>query len=111
MDSILELNDLRLSFYTPLGEIEAVRGINLELKKGEILAVVGESGCGKSVMSKTILKLLPRNAKIKSGSIIYNGENITDYGESKMRRIREEKQWYFRTRCRLLTQRFRLENK
>lgn len=88
MDSILELKDLHLSFYTPMGEIEAVRGVNLELNKGEVLAIVGESGCGKSVTSKTILKLLPRNAKIKNGSIIYNGENITDYGERKMRCIR-----------------------
>ncbi|MEA4973422.1 MAG: ABC transporter ATP-binding protein [Candidatus Metalachnospira sp.] len=88
MESILELNDLHLSFYTPIGEIEAVRGINLELNKGEILAVVGESGCGKSVMSKTVLKLLPRNAKIKNGSIIYNGENITDYDDKKMQKIR-----------------------
>lgn len=88
MDSILRLNDLHLSFYSPLGEIEAVRGVNLELNKGEILAIVGESGCGKSVMSKTVLKLLPRNAEIKSGSIIYNGEDITSYSERKMRGIR-----------------------
>jgi len=88
MDSILKLNDLHLSFYSPLGEIEAVRGVNLELNKGEILAIVGESGCGKSVMSKTILKLLPRNAKIKRGSIIYKGEDITSYSDRKMRGIR-----------------------
>lgn len=88
MDKVLELKDLSLSFYTKQGEIEAVRGVNLSLNKGEILAIVGESGCGKTVMSKAVLKLLPKNSKIKTGSIIIDGEDITDYSENKMRSIR-----------------------
>ncbi|MEA5084715.1 MAG: ABC transporter ATP-binding protein [Lachnospiraceae bacterium] len=88
MDNVLELKDLSLSFDTKQGEIQAVRGVNLSLKKGEILAVVGESGCGKTVMSKAVLKLLPKNSKIKTGSIVIDGEDITGYSESKMRSLR-----------------------
>lgn len=88
MKDILKIEDLSLSFFSPLGEIEALRGVSLCLKEKEILAVVGESGCGKTVMSKTILKLLPQNAKIKKGKIIINGEDVTKYSESKMMKIR-----------------------
>jgi oligopeptide transport system ATP-binding protein len=88
MENILEIKNLSLNFYTPSGEIEALRNINLQLEKGEILGIVGESGCGKTVLSKTVLRLLPKNAKIKNGEILLNGKDIVPYSESKMRGLR-----------------------
>ena len=56
-----------------------MRDVSFSLKKGEVLAIVGESGCGKSVLCKSIMKLLPPSAKIKEGSIHVNGQDITCY--------------------------------
>ena len=60
------------------------------MEKGEVLAIVGESGCGKSALCKSIMKLLPKTAKIKSGKILVNGADITDYTEKNMSRLRGE---------------------
>ena len=57
MEKLLEVKDLKISFHTFAGEVQAIRGVNFELKKGETLAIVGESGSGKSVTTKTIMKL------------------------------------------------------
>lgn len=88
MDVLLHLENLSLSFDTPEGEIQAVRGVNLAVKKGEILAIVGESGCGKTVMCQSVMKLLPGNARITSGKIIVDGTDITNYSEKEMRSLR-----------------------
>ena len=85
---VLELRDLSVSFDTPEGEVEAVRGVSLSLAGGEILALVGESGCGKTVMCQSVMKLLPRSARIKSGRIIAGGEDVTDYTDRQMRPLR-----------------------
>ena len=85
---LLKLENLSVSFYTPKGEVEAVRDVNLTLNKGEILAIVEESGCGKTVMGKTVLKLLPKSAKIKTGKILLDGKDIANYSEKQMRNIR-----------------------
>ncbi|PKM78371.1 MAG: ABC transporter ATP-binding protein [Firmicutes bacterium HGW-Firmicutes-15] len=85
---VLQLKNLSVSFDTPNGEIEAVRDVSLSLNKGEILAVVGESGCGKTVMSQSVLKLLPKTSRIKQGRIIVDGNDITDYKEKQMRKLR-----------------------
>lgn len=87
MSVMLEVKNLSVSFYTLRGEIQAVRDVSFELKKGEILAVVGESGCGKSVMCKSIMGLLPGIAKIKSGSISLDGTDISGYGRRQMSRL------------------------
>lgn len=87
-ENLLELEGLSVSFDTPKGEVEAVREVDLTLKKGEILCVVGESGCGKTVMCKSVMKLLPKTARIKSGRIKVLGEDITDYKEKQMRALR-----------------------
>lgn len=69
---ILDVQDLRVSFHTYAGEVKAVRGVSFELKEGETLAFVGESGCGKTVTAKAIMRLLqPPFAEIKSESKIY----------------------------------------
>jgi peptide/nickel transport system ATP-binding protein len=85
---ILELRNLSVSFDTPEGEVEAVRDVSLSLTGGETLAVVGESGCGKTVMCQSVMKLLPKTAKIKQGRIIACGEDITDYTDGQMRPLR-----------------------
>lgn len=59
MENILEVKDLTISFHTFSGEVQAIRGVDFELKKGETLAIVGESGSGKSVTTKSIMRLLP----------------------------------------------------
>lgn len=88
MAELLKIEDLSVSFDTDLGEVEAVRGVSLTLSAGEVLAVVGESGCGKSVLCKSIMKLLPSTARIKNGRILVNGADITAYGEREMRTLR-----------------------
>ena len=88
MSEILKIEHLSLSFFTPHGEIKAVKDVSLNLNEGEILGIVGESGCGKSVLCKSITKLLPDIAKLTSGRIIADGEDITDYDEKKMCRLR-----------------------
>lgn len=88
MSGLLEVKNLSVSFDTPQGEVEAVRNVSFTLLPGEVLAVVGESGCGKSVLCKSIMKLLPATARIKSGSIRVNGADITGYGEREMQELR-----------------------
>ena len=87
-ENILEVKNLSVSFHTPDGEIEALRDVSFSLKPGETLAVVGESGCGKSVLCRTIMKLIPKNAYIKTGTIQVNNANITDYSQKEMRQLR-----------------------
>ena len=88
MSHLLELKDLRVSFDTAAGEVQAVRGVSLTLEEGEILALVGESGCGKSVLCRSIMKLLPPSARIRSGAILVDGADITSYRERDMCRLR-----------------------
>lgn len=88
MKERLKVEHLSVSFFTDEGEVQAVRDVSFSLKAGEVLAVVGESGCGKSVLCKSIMKLLPENAKIKNGKILVNGEEIAGYGERRMRELR-----------------------
>lgn len=89
MKKVLEINDLRISFDTYNGEVQAVRGINLDLYKGETLAIVGESGSGKSVTSKEIIRLNPRpQTKIKAGKIDFEGEDLIKVSNKRLRNIR-----------------------
>lgn len=87
---ILEVKDLRVSFNTYAGEVKAVRGVNFELERGKALAIVGESGCGKSVTAKTIMGLVKKpQAEIKDGSeILYNGENVLHYNKKQWQRYK-----------------------
>ena len=88
MEHLLEVKNLSVSINGPAGEVQAVRDVSFSLKKGEVLAIVGESGCGKSVLCKSIMKLLPPSAKIKEGSICVNGQDITCYREKDMQKLR-----------------------
>lgn len=88
MSEVLKVKDLSISFNTPHGEIQAVRNVSFSLKEKEVLAIVGESGCGKSVLCKSIMKLLPNTAYIKNGSILVNEVDITSYKERDMQKLR-----------------------
>ncbi len=90
-DVILSVNDLHVSFKTDDGLVHAVRGVSYDLHKGETLCIVGESGSGKSVTSKTIMGILSKNAVIESGSIMYEGEDLTKIEEKEFHRIRGHK--------------------
>lgn len=85
-DKILEVKDLSVSFNTYAGEVKAVRGVSFELNRGETLAFVGESGCGKTVTAKSILRLLkPPFAEIKEGSqIICDGKNVLSLNKKEL---------------------------
>ncbi len=84
-NNILEVKNLRVSFHTYAGEVKAVRGVSFELETGKALAVVGESGCGKSVTAKSIMGLIKApTGEIKEGSeIYYNHENILNYSKKQ----------------------------
>ena len=88
---ILSVQDLRVSFKTDEGLVHAVRGVSFDLHQGETLCIVGESGSGKAVTSKTIMGILPASAIIESGSVRYEGEDLTKVEESEFHRIRGHK--------------------
>ena len=86
--SILDISNLSVIFNTDAGRTEAVRNLSLSIGKGEILAVVGESGCGKSVLCKTIMGLLPHRAEIASGSIRLCGRELSGLSDREFCDIR-----------------------
>lgn len=88
MAELLEIKNLSVSFDTAQGELQAVRDVSFSLYSGEVLALVGESGCGKSVLCKSIMKLLHKNACITGGSILVDGVDITEYRQRDMERLR-----------------------
>jgi peptide/nickel transport system ATP-binding protein len=90
--SILEVNDLRTYFYTRDGVVRSVDGVSFSVSEGETLAIVGESGCGKSVTSLSILRLIASPpGKIVSGSIRFHGEDLLGFSDEQMRDIRGDK--------------------
>jgi oligopeptide transport system ATP-binding protein len=85
---VLEVRDLKTSFYTQDGEVQAVRGISFGLQAGETLGIVGESGSGKSVTSLSILRLLAGTAKITGGEVIFHGQDLVKLPPAAIREIR-----------------------
>lgn len=90
MKKILEVNNLQVSFHTYAGEVQSVRGVTFDANEGEILAIVGESGCGKSVTSKTVMGLINTpSGEIKAGSeVLYLGKNILGQSEKEWEQYR-----------------------
>ena len=88
---ILEMKDLSISFFNKSGEIQAVRGINYTLHKGEVLGIVGESGSGKSVSSHGILRLTPDTGKVKTGEILFHGKDILKMNKKELQELRGNK--------------------
>lgn len=87
-ESLLQVKNLKVSFFNRSGEVKAIRGVSFHVEKGEILGVVGESGSGKSVTSLSIMRLLKGTGKITEGEIIFKGENLLDKSEKEMMKIR-----------------------
>lgn len=88
MSEVLEIKNLSVSIDSPGGTVQAVRDVSLTLHKGEVLAIVGESGCGKSILCRSVMKLLPLHARIVQGSIVADGVDITQYSEREMVKLR-----------------------
>ncbi|MCM3019046.1 ABC transporter ATP-binding protein [Priestia megaterium] len=89
MEKMLQIKNLHVQFSTYGGRVQAVRGVSFDLHKGETLAIVGESGCGKSVTSQSIMRLIPTPpGRITSGSILFKSQDLTKLSEKKMRDIR-----------------------
>jgi len=88
---VLSVQDLRISFKTDNGKVQAVRGVSFDLYKQETLCIVGESGSGKSVTSKAIMGILSSNAVVEGGHIIYQGEDLLKISEEEYHRIRGHK--------------------
>ncbi len=86
--SFFKVDKLKTAFSTDKGEVVPVDEVSFELKKGETLGIVGESGCGKSVTSLSIMRLLGKQGYLKEGSIMLNGSDISQQTEADMRRIR-----------------------
>ena len=92
MKTLLKITELKTYFYTFEGVVKAVNGVNLELKKGQTLGIVGESGCGKSVTALSIMRLIPDPpGKIVEGKIIFEGIDLARLSEKEMRRVRGKK--------------------
>ena len=91
MENKLQVRDLRISFRTSNGKVQAVRDISFDVGKGETLAIVGESGSGKSVTSKAILGIQAGNAINESGEIIYDGQDLLKISEEEFHKIRGDK--------------------
>ncbi len=87
----LSVNDLKISFRTDAGKVQAVRNISFDLYKGETLAIVGESGSGKSVTSKAIMGISAGNSILEGGEILYDGQDLLRIPEEEMHKLRGDK--------------------
>ena len=87
-DILLRIRDLKVSFRTTGGTLRAVDGVNLDLSKGEVLGLVGESGGGKSMVGLSILRLIPEGGEIVGGEINFDGRNLLDLSDKDIRSIR-----------------------
>lgn len=84
--ALLKVEDLVMYYRTRKGNVRAVDHISFELERGETLAIVGESGCGKSSLSRAIIRLLPRNVAVYTGKVLLDGTNIMELSEARFRR-------------------------
>ena len=89
--ALLEVKDLRTSFFTDSGEVKAVNGVSFNLERGKVLGIVGESGSGKSVTAYSIMQILAPTGKIVGGSIKLDGKELVNSGERNMRKVRGNK--------------------
>ena len=88
MTDLLRIDSLRTVFHTHNGEVAAVDGVDLSVARGRTLGIVGESGCGKSVLSLSIMRLVPEPGRIAAGSILFDGRNLLDLSPAEMRAMR-----------------------
>jgi len=86
---LMQIEGLRVSFDTYAGTVQAVRGVDIELRQGEVLAIVGESGCGKTVTAQAVMQLNPAPpARVESGRILLEGRDLLSLTDRQMRRVR-----------------------
>jgi peptide/nickel transport system ATP-binding protein len=85
---VLRVEDLTMHYKTRAGDVSAVENVSFAMKKGEAMGLVGESGCGKTSVAASLLRLLPDNAKIKSGQVYLNGTELIGLSEEEMRKVR-----------------------
>jgi peptide/nickel transport system ATP-binding protein len=85
--SVLSVRDLRITYRTSSGDVPAVRGVDLDIPKGQVLGLAGESGCGKSTIAAGILRLLPRRTSVE-GQVLLNGEDVLAMPPRKLRAVR-----------------------
>ena len=85
---LVDIQEERLSFFTPAGEVKALNNVTLQMKEGEVLGIVGESGSGKSVTAYSIMGLTAQNGKIVGGTVEFNGHKIHEMSEKELRKIR-----------------------
>lgn len=88
MSNLLEIDNLKTSFFTRDGEVHAVRGVTFSVRRGEVVGIVGESGCGKSVTCKSVINLLGRHGRIVGGHIRFQGEDLARKTPEQMRHLR-----------------------
>ncbi|MCA0243884.1 MAG: ABC transporter ATP-binding protein [Proteobacteria bacterium] len=88
MTALLRISDYRLDFETFDGAVKVLDGVELELAEGETLGLVGETGCGKSVLARSVIGLLPRTARVRSGAIAFDGEDLLACDAAAWRRLR-----------------------
>jgi len=87
-DPLLQVDDLRVQFWTSRGTVYAVNGISFEIERGETLGIVGESGCGKSVTALAILGILPRAGRVPTGKALFEGRDLLHLSDRRLRGIR-----------------------
>ncbi len=88
MPAILETQNLTTNYRTMRGWVRAAEGVNIRVEKGEALGLAGESGCGKTTVAMSILKILPQGGTIRGGKIIFDGTDLVPLSENEMRKIR-----------------------
>lgn len=91
MTALLEVKNLKTYFRTPAGVVKAVDDVSFKIEKGESVGLVGESGCGKSILSLSLLRLVPPPGEIVGGEILFNGQNLLRCSNEEIRKIRGKK--------------------
>ena len=87
-EPLLNIQNERLSFFTPAGEVKALNDVSIKMEQGDVLGIVGESGSGKSVTAYSIMGLIEHNGKIIGGTIDFNGHRVNDMSEKEMQKMR-----------------------
>lgn len=87
-DLLLDVQDLSLHFYTEAGVVEALDKVSFDIRRHESVGIVGESGCGKTVTSRAILRIIPDNGRIVNGKVLYKNFDLLDFSDAQMRKFR-----------------------
>ncbi len=91
MDALLEVRGLSVDFHTPRGRVHALRNVDLVVPRGEVVGLVGESGCGKTTLVSAVMRLLADNAEIRGGQIVFDGQDVLKLSPGELRRLRGER--------------------